>query len=70
MMAVNVDLLKGKIYGAGYKYAEFAQVAGVSIQTVSNVVNGHTNPSYQFMVKTIAVLGLTGDEIKQIFFSK
>lgn len=69
-MEVNVNLLKGKIYGAGYKYAEFAQVAGVSIQTISNVVNGHTNPSYQFMVKTIGVLGLTGDEIKEIFFSK
>lgn len=69
-MKVNVNLLKGKIYGAGYKYAEFAQVADVSIQTISNVVNGHTNPSYQFMVKTIGVLGLTGDEIKEIFFSK
>lgn len=70
MMKVNVDMLKGRIYGAGYKYAEFASVAGVSIQTISNVVNGHTRPSYQFMAKVVEVLELSGDDIKAIFFSK
>lgn len=69
MGKVDVDRLKGRIYGAGYKYMDLAQEAGISVQTISNVLNGHTNPSYAFMAKVVSVLGLTGQEIKDIFFA-
>ena len=55
---------------AGFKTAKsFAEALGISEHSVSNLLNGVYNPSFEVMNKIYSLLELKSDEATEIFFN-
>lgn len=66
----DVNLLESKMVLKGFKSRkEFAVAVGASPLTISNLLNGVHNPSYDLMNSIFRVLELTPEEGVSIFFS-
>ncbi|WPC08785.1 helix-turn-helix transcriptional regulator [Globicatella sp. PHS-GS-PNBC-21-1553] len=70
MSVVNSKLLKAKIAENGYNIGTLAHEIGVDRDTISNILNGKTKPSYPVMNGIFFTLKLTSDEATNIFFAK
>lgn len=67
---MNTSLLESKMVLMGYKTRKsFALAINISEQSVSNLLNGIYNPSYDVMNKIFATLELTPAEGTEIFFN-
>ena len=64
---INANLLRGKIVAAGFTQGEFAERLMMSKNTLSAKINGRSDFSL-FEVRMICkVLGITADEVVEIF---
>lgn len=70
MCYVNSNKLKGKMAENGFNIGTLAKEIGVSRDTISNVFNGKTKPSYLIINQLFFTLKLSPEEIINIFFSK
>lgn len=67
---INTSLLESKMVLMGYKTRKsFADTLGIAEHSVSNLLNGVYNPSFELMNKIYATLRLTPDEGTAIFFA-
>ena len=68
--SINSELLESKMVLAGYKTRKsFANDLKVAELSVSNLLNGVHNPSYELMNKIYILLELTPEEATEIFFA-
>lgn len=68
--SINSELLESKMILAGYKTRKsFANDLKVAELSVSNLLNGVHNPSYELMNKIYILLELTPEEATEIFFA-
>lgn len=65
---LNENLLRAKIAIKGYNRNELADKLKISPQTVTNVIKGHHNPSYDLINRIYYALELTPEEGHAIFF--
>lgn len=70
MTVVNKNLLKGKMAENGYNIGTLAEAIGVDRDTIGNVLNGRSKPSYPVMNGIFFTLNLTPEEATSIFFSQ
>ena len=70
MSVVNGNLLKAKIVENGFNIGTVAEAIGVDRDTISNVLNGKSKPSYPVMNGLFYTLRLTPKEATEIFFSQ
>lgn len=67
---IDTNLLESKMFLKGYKSRkDFAAAVGSSPLTVSNLLNGVHNPSYELIMSIYRVLDLSPEEGTAIFFS-
>lgn len=66
---INMNLLKSKVALKGYNRNELASKLGISPTSVSNLLGGRHNPSYELLNKLYDVLDLTPEEGHDIFFA-
>lgn len=67
--SLNCSLLESKMILSGFKTRKsFADAIGVSEHSVSNMLNGIYNPSFNVMNKIYVTLKLTPQEGTEIFF--
>ena len=67
---INSELLESKMVLAGFKSRKsFAAALDVADHSVSNLLNGVYNPSYELLNKIYLVLDLKPEEATEIFFS-
>ena len=68
--SINSELLESKTVLAGYKTRKsFANALQVAELSISNLLNGVHNPSYELMNKIYILLELTPEEATEIFFT-
>lgn len=66
---INSELLESKMVLKGYKTRKsFAEVLDVAEHSVSNLLNGVHNPSFELLNKIYLVLDLNPEEATEIFF--
>lgn len=70
MAVVNSNLLKSKMAERGFNIGTLAEAINVDRDTISNVLNGKTKPSYPVMNAIYFELQLTAKEATDIFFGK
>lgn len=70
MTIVDGNLLKAKIVENGYNISTIAEAIGVDRNTISNIINGNSKPSYSVMNSLYHELRLTSEEATRIFFEK
>lgn len=70
MNGINVLKLKGKIAEKGYNIGTIANEIGVDRDTISNILNGKTKPSYPVINGLYYTLQLKPEEATEIFFAK
>lgn len=68
-MYVDKDLLLSKMSLRGFNISSLAEAIGVNRDTISNVLNGKTAPSYPVINAVFFELELTPQEAVDIFFS-
>lgn len=68
-MYVDKNLLLSKMSLRGYNISTLAEATGINRDTISNVLNGKTAPSYPVMNSIFYELKLTPQEAVDIFFS-
>ncbi len=68
-MYVDKNLLLSKMSLRGYNISSLAEATGINRDTISNVLNGKTSPSYPVMNAIFYELKLTPQEAVDIFFS-
>lgn len=68
IVGINANLLRSKIALHGYNRNEIADKLGISPQSVTNLLKGRHNPSYELINKIYEVLELTPEEGHAIFF--
>lgn len=68
-MYVDKNLLLSKMSLRGYNISTFAEATGINRDTISNILNGKTAPSYPVMNAIFFTLELTAEEAVDIFFS-
>ncbi|RIM86017.1 XRE family transcriptional regulator [Staphylococcus xylosus] len=68
-MYVDKKLLRSKMYSSGHNITSLAETTGINRDTISNVLNGKTAPSYPVMNSIFYELKLTPQEAIDIFFS-
>ena len=66
--AINFELLRTRFRQSGLNYKELAASAELSRNTIYNVMNGYTSPSYQVLTRIAYVLDLSYEDIALIFF--
>lgn len=67
-MIINRRILDRKLRELNLNYGTLAKLIGVSRGTFSNMLNGHTKPSYEVMHLMYYMLSLSPEEIVHIFF--
>lgn len=67
-MIINRPILDRKLRELNLNYGTLAKLMGISRGTFSNMLNGHTKPSYEVMHLMYYMLSLSPDEIVMIFF--
>lgn len=70
MNLVNREMLKAKIRDNGFSYDSLAEEIYVNPETIDNIVNGRTKPSYISMNLIMHALHLTSEEAIAIFFAQ
>lgn len=70
MAVVNGNLLKAKMSEHGFNIGTLAQSIDVDRDTISNIINGKTKPSYPVMNAIYFELQLNPVEATEIFFGK
>lgn len=70
MTIVDGNLLKAKIVENGYNISTIAEAIGVDRNTISNIINGNSKPSYSVMNSLYHELRLSSEEATRIFFEK
>lgn len=70
MSVVNSNLLRGKIAEKGYNIGSLAEEIEVDRDTISNILNGKSKPSYAVMNALYFGLNLNPEEASEIFFSE
>lgn len=70
MAVVNGNLLKSKMAQFGFNNGTLAEAIGVDRDTIGNIINGKTKPSYPVMNAIYFELKLNPKEASEIFFSK
>ncbi|SDK81267.1 helix-turn-helix domain-containing protein [Lacicoccus qingdaonensis] len=68
-MNIDSKLLKSKMALKGYGIKELSEASGLHRDTISNVLNGKTSPSFKVMNSIYFALELTPDEGVDIFLS-
>ena len=68
-VGVDEKLLRSKIILKGFNRNELAEALGISPNSVTNIIKGHHNPSYELINKIYHVLELTPEEGHEIFFA-
>lgn len=67
--SINSELLESKMVLCGYRTRKsFADALQVAEHSVSNLLNGVYNPSYELMNKIYLLLELSPEEATEIFF--
>lgn len=67
---IDTNLLESKMFLKGFKSRkQFAHAVGTSALTISNLLNGVHNPSYDLINSIYRVLELTPEEGTEIFFN-
>ena len=66
---INANLLSAKMALKGLNRKELARELGVTPQSITNLMNGKHNPSFELMNKIYDVLDLTPEEATDIFFT-
>lgn len=68
---IDSELLESKMILKGFKTRKsFAEALCISEHSVSNLLNGIYNPSFELMNKIYLILQLTPNEGTEIFFAK
>ncbi|WP_273478514.1 helix-turn-helix transcriptional regulator [Ignavigranum ruoffiae] len=70
MAVVDSNLLKSKMVARGYNIGTLASAIGVDRDTISNILNGKSKPSYPVMNGIFFTLKLDPEEATNIFFAK
>ncbi|UTH14739.1 helix-turn-helix domain-containing protein [Macrococcus equipercicus] len=68
-MPVNTNLLKSKMAINGMNIDDLSGETGLHRDTISNIINNKTAPSYSAINAIFYALHLTPEEGKDIFFS-
>ena len=74
-MKVNGNLLRAKMAAQGYSYktlSKKSKESGYSLTdtALSSIITGRNKPSHSTMVALYKVLGLTPEEVIEIFFAE
>lgn len=64
---VNTNILKGRIYAAGYTIKSLADKMGIAYNLFSKKVCGHVGFTTQQMLQLCEILSLTNEEARDIF---
>ena len=67
---MNTDLLRSKIVAKGWNIGQFCQVAGFNRATFDRKLAGRSEFDRDEIMRIADVLGLTADEVMEIFFVK
>lgn len=67
-MIINRRVLDRKLKKLNLTYGTLAELMGIHRGTFSNMLNGHTKPSYEVIHLMCYMLCLTPNEIELIFF--
>jgi len=69
LVGINVNLLMSKIALKGYNRNEIADALDIAPGSVTNLIKGKHNPSYELINKIYYELDLTPEEGHEIFFA-
>lgn len=68
---INVQALRGAIYGEYRNISEFCDAAGVPRATMENLLSGRSEPMWSTLEKIMSALHqLTAEQKHQIFFAQ
>ncbi|MGW7932122.1 helix-turn-helix domain-containing protein [Staphylococcus xylosus] len=68
-MYVDKKLLRSKMFSSEHNITSLAEATGINRDTISNILNGKTAPSYPVINAIFYELELTPQEAIDIFFS-
>lgn len=66
---INTNLFKGAMYSHGYNQPRLAERLGISVSYLNKQINNKHPFTLEAVAEISGILGLTSDEIVNIFFS-
>jgi len=70
MYSIDTQALKAKIVYRGFNQGKFANLLGISQNTLSQYLKTPEKMQYNIILKMIELLDLSREEIEAIFFSE